>query len=175
MAILVNLLSMPPSTHPSGGCASSSRGSRGGKVVFLYATTDRASAPELLSRVFELFAMVTDRSPPHPRGARDGLTLVVACGAARWQPSPGRAAGPAWDEFVVRLPAGRRSRLAPTQAEGRSRQYVPSDSPARRRRVLVSTIVTGERIARSEALRAMTCVSPTTREALLAARAHRPM
>jgi signal transduction histidine kinase/CheY-like chemotaxis protein len=105
--VVGNLLDNAAKYTPRGGEISVTGYREGGEVVLRVRDTGIGIAPEMLPRVFDLFAQL-DRSPARPRGGLGvGLTLartlVELHGGTITVESEGPGRG---SEFVVRLPVG---------------------------------------------------------------------
>jgi signal transduction histidine kinase len=105
--VVGNLLDNAAKYTPRGGEISVTGYREGGEVVLRVRDTGIGIAPEMLLRVFDLFAQL-DRSPARPRGGLGvGLTLartlVELHGGTITVESEGPGRG---SEFVVRLPVG---------------------------------------------------------------------
>ena len=117
--ILVNLLTNAAKYTPPGGRIQLTAGTEDGEVVFRVRDNGVGIAPELLPRLFELFAQA-DRSLARSEGGL-GIGLTVARSLAEMHGGTVTASsdGPGMgSEFVVRLPAAE----APAEAAGGSPQ-----------------------------------------------------
>jgi PAS domain S-box-containing protein len=171
--ILVNLLSNATKYTPSGGRIQLIAGVEGKEVVFRVRDNGLGIPPELLPRMFELFAQ-GDRSLARSEGGLGiGLMLVRSLaelhGGTVTATSGGTGTG---SEFVVRLPAAEGlAPAAPVPAGG------PADSPLRRLRVLVveDRVDTAHGMAQLLKLSGDEAwIAHSGEEALIAAREHRP-
>ena len=171
--ILVNLLSNAAKYTPSGGRIQLIAGVEGNEVVFRVRDNGVGIPPELLPRMFELFAQ-GDRSLARSEGGLGiGLTLVRSLaelhGGTVTATSGGTGTG---CEFVVRLPAAQRSAPAAAVPSGG-----PADSPVRRLRVLVVEDRVDTANGMAELLKLSgdeAWIAHSGEEALIAAREHRP-
>ena len=131
--MLVNLLTNAAKYTPAGGRIQLIAGVEGGEFVFRVRDNGVGISPELLPRMFDLFAQA-DRSLARSEGGLGiGLTLVRSLAELHGGTITATSDGPGkGSEFVLRLPAavGRRPRM-PDSPEGRRRR------PLRGLRVLV--------------------------------------
>ena len=123
--VLGNLLDNAAKYTPRGGEIAVTGYREGGEVVLRVRDTGIGIAPEMLPRVFDLFAQL-DRSPARPRGGLGvGLTLartlVELHGGTITVESEGPGRG---SEFVVRLPVG--APVALRDRDDRRRVAVPA-------------------------------------------------
>ncbi len=130
--IVVNLLTNAAKYTPSGGHIQLSAGVEGKEIIILVRDDGLGISPELLARMFDLFAQ-EDRSLARSEGGLGiGLTLVRSLvemhGGTVTATSAGSGLG---SEFVVRLPAA----SGPTAARGP--KQVPTKEPERHVRILV--------------------------------------
>jgi signal transduction histidine kinase/ActR/RegA family two-component response regulator len=121
--VVGNLLDNAAKYTPRGGEISVTGYREGGEIVLRVRDTGIGIAPEMLPRVFDLFAQL-DRSPARPRGGLGvGLTLartlVELHGGTITVESEGPGRG---SEFVVRLPVG--APVAPRDPDDRRRVAV---------------------------------------------------
>ena len=105
--ILVNLLTNAAKYTPAGGRIQLIAGVEGGEVVFRVRDNGVGISPELLPRMFDLFAQA-DRSLARSEGGLGiGLTLVRSLAELHGGTVTATSDGPGkGSEFVVRLPAG---------------------------------------------------------------------
>jgi PAS domain S-box-containing protein len=131
--ILVNLLTNAAKYTPTGGRIQLIVGVEGKEVVFRVRDNGLGILPELLSKMFDLFAQ-GDRSLDRSEGGLGiGLTLVRSLAELHGGTVTATSDGPGkGSEFVVRLPAAERQTR--TEADGKAD---PVASAARRFRVLV--------------------------------------
>ena len=134
--VVRNLLDNAAKYTPRGGEIAVTGSREGGEVVLRVRDTGIGIAPEMLPRVFDLFAQL-DRSPARPAGLGVGLTLartlVELHGGTITVESEGLGRG---SEFVVRLPGN--APAAPRDRHGRHILLVDDDDNVRKalRRIL---------------------------------------
>jgi signal transduction histidine kinase/ActR/RegA family two-component response regulator len=135
--VVGNLLDNAAKYTPRGGEIAVTGSREGGEVVLRVRDTGIGIAPEVLPRVFDLFAQL-DRSPARPQGGLGvGLTLartlVELHGGTIAVESEGPGRG---SEFVVRLPVGAPAALG--NRDGRHILIVDDDDNVRKalRRIL---------------------------------------
>jgi PAS domain S-box-containing protein len=171
--ILVNLLSNAAKYTPSGGRIRLVAGVEGDEVVFRVRDNGVGIPPELLPRMFELFAQ-GDRSLARSEGGLGiGLTLVRSLAELHGGTVTATSDGPdKGSEFVVRLPAARGP--APDAAVPAGG---PADPPVRRLRVLVVEDRVDTANGMAELLKLSgddAWVAHSGEEGLVAAHEHRP-
>lgn len=171
--ILVNLLSNAAKYTPAGGRIQLIAGVEGNEVVFRVRDNGVGIPPELLPRIFELFAQGNRSLARSEGGLGIGLTLVRSLaelhGGTVTATSGGTGTG---SEFVVRLPAA--PGLAPAAAVPAGG---PADSPVRRLRVLVVEDRVDTANGMAELLKLAgddARIAHSGEEAIIAAREHRP-
>ena len=132
--ILVNLLTNAAKYTPSGGRIQLIAGVEGNEVVFRVRDNGLGILPELLPKMFDLFAQ-GDRSLDRSEGGLGiGLTLVRSLAELHGGTVTATSDGPGKGcEFVVRLPAAE----GPDRGRIRWAAGSPTASAARRFRVLV--------------------------------------
>ena len=171
--ILVNLLSNAAKYTPSGGRIQLIAGVEGNEVVFRVQDNGVGIPPDLLPRMFELFAQ-GDRSLARSEGGIGiGRTLVRALaelhGGTVTATSGGAGTG---SEFVVRLPAAQGVAPAADVPAGG-----PAGSPVRRLRVLIVEDRVDTAKGMVELLKLSgndAWIAHSGEQALIAAREHRP-
>ena len=125
--ILVNLLTNAAKYTPSGGRIQLIAGVEGDEVVFRVRDNGVGIPPELLPRMFDLFAQA-DRSLARSEGGLGiGLTLVRSLAELHGGTVTATSDGPGkGSEFVVRLPAARgRRRSGPDSGTRPARGAAP--------------------------------------------------
>ena len=117
--ILVNLLTNAAKYTPAGGRIQLIAGVEGGEVVFRVRDNGVGIPPEMLPRMFDLFAQ-GDRSLARSEGGLGiGLTLVRSLAELHGGTVTATSDGPGkGSEFVVRLPAADGRPRGPTRLEG---------------------------------------------------------
>ncbi len=131
--MLVNLLSNAAKYTPSGGRIQLIAGIEGQEAVFRVRDNGLGILPELLPRMFDLFAQGERSLDRSEGGLGIGLSLVRSLAELHGGTVSATSDGPGrGSEFVLRLPAD----YDPTQAEP-DVKVKPADSPTRRSRVLV--------------------------------------
>jgi len=133
--MLVNLLGNAAKYTPPGGRIQVTAGVEGGEFVCRVRDNGVGVAPELLPRMFDLFAQA-DRSLAHSEGGLGiGLTLVRSLAELHGGTVTAASDGPdRGSEFVLRLPA---AQGLPPAAPARVPAGGTGAAPVRRRRVLV--------------------------------------
>ena len=131
--ILVNLLTNAAKYTPTGGRIQLIVGIEGNAMIFRVRDNGLGIAPDLLPRMFELFAQADHSLDRSEGGLGIGLTLVRSLAELHGGTVTATSAGPGkGSEFVVRLPAAEAKPGAKPGAKG-----TPDPAPARCVRVLV--------------------------------------
>jgi PAS domain S-box-containing protein len=171
--MVVNLLTNAAKYTPSGGRIRLIAGIEGAEFVCRVRDNGVGISPELLPRMFELFAQA-DRSLARSEGGLGiGLTLVRSLAELHGGTVTATSGGPGkGSEFVVRLPAAQRQTPAAPGLKGG-----PADSLTRRFRVLVvdDNVDTAAGMAKLLKLSGHDVrIAHSGEEALKAAHEHRP-
>jgi PAS domain S-box-containing protein len=170
--ILVNLLSNAAKYTPSGGKIQLIAGVEGEEVVFRVRDNGLGIRPELLPKMFDLFAQGSRSHDRSEGGLGIGLTLVRSLAELHGGTVTASSGGPGKGcEFVVRLPAASRSG---SESDGKGGAAAP---PGRSLRVLVVDDNADTANGMARLLKLMgheVLVAYNGRDALLAAREHRP-